>query len=406
MKFLYQARTKEGRIQSGTIEASSKKATLDILEKYGLQVTSLTAEAGSIWQKKIVLSKKISLRDITVFTRQLSVMLKSAVAPVEALRAQMIQTENPNFKEKILKIAETVESGNPLSRAFSFFPEVFDSFYISCLRSGEASGKVADSLNYLADHLEREFHLQQKIRGAMIYPIFVIVVLIGVIFLAAFFIVPNLSEVLKNFGTKLPLSTRAIISFSDFIKEGGWILIFVILGAIFITPFLFKRSKEGKKSWDKFSLKLPILGEFYKKVSLTRFSENLSVLISAGLPITSALEITKSIIGNDVYEKIVAETGERVARGETISSVFLRYPEVIPAFVTQMISTGEKTGRLEDTLMDVVNFYKAEIDRTINNLTSILEPILLLVLGIGVGIMVISLFLPLFSIGLGGMEGM
>jgi len=274
------------------------------------------------------------------------------------------------------------------------------------LRSGETSGKVADSLNYLADHLEREFHLQQKIRGAMIYPIFVIVVLIGVIFLAAFFIVPNLSEVLKNFGTKLPLSTRAIISFSDFIKEGGWILIFVILGAIFITPFLFKRSKEGKKSWDKFSLKLPILGEFYKKVSLTRFSENLSVLISAGLPITSALEITKSIIGNDVYEKIVAETGERVARGETISSVFLRYPEVIPAFVTQMISTGEKTGRLEDTLMDVVNFYKAEIDRTINNLTSILEPILLLVLGIGVGIMVISLFLPLFSIGLGGMEGM
>jgi len=406
MKFLYQARTKEGRIQSGTIEASSRKATLDILEKYGLQVTSLTAEAGSIWQKKIVLSKKISLRDITVFTRQLSVMLKSAVAPVEALRAQMIQTENPNFKEKILKIAETVESGNPLSRAFSFFPEVFDSFYISCLRSGEASGKVADSLNYLADHLEREFHLQQKIRGAMIYPIFVIVVLIGVIFLAAFFIVPNLSEVLKNFGTKLPLSTRAIISFSDFIKEGGWILIFVILGAIFITPFLFKRSKEGKKSWDKFSLKLPILGEFYKKVSLTRFSENLSVLISAGLPITSALEITKSIIGNDVYEKIVAETGERVARGETISSVFLRYPEVIPAFVTQMISTGEKIGRLEDTLMDVVNFYKAEIDRTINNLTSILEPILLLVLGIGVGIMVISLFLPLFSIGLGGMEGM
>jgi len=406
MKFLYQARTKEGRIQSGTIEASSRKATLDILEKYGLQVTSLTAEAGSIWQKKIVLSKKISLRDITVFTRQLSVMLKSAVAPVEALRAQMIQTENPNFKEKILKIAETVESGNPLSRAFSFFPEVFDSFYISCLRSGEASGKVADSLNYLADHLEREFHLQQKIRGAMIYPIFVIVVLIGVIFLAAFFIVPNLSEVLKNFGTKLPLSTRAIISFSDFIKEGGWILIFVILGAIFITPFLFKRSKEGKKSWDKFSLKLPILGEFYKKVSLTRFSENLSVLISAGLPITSALEITKSIIGNDVYEKIVAETGERVARGETISLVFLRYPEVIPAFVTQMISTGEKTGRLEDTLMDVVNFYKAEIDRTINNLTSILEPILLLVLGIGVGIMVISLFLPLFSIGLGGMEGM
>ena len=406
MKFLYQARTKEGRIQSGTIEASSRKATLDILEKYGLQGTSLTAEAGSIWQKKIVLSKKISLRDITVFTRQLSVMLKSAVAPVEALRAQMIQTENPNFKEKILKIAETVESGNPLSRAFSFFPEVFDSFYISCLRSGEASGKVADSLNYLADHLEREFHLQQKIRGAMIYPIFVIVVLIGVIFLAAFFIVPNLSEVLKNFGTKLPLSTRAIISFSDFIKEGGWILIFVILGAIFITPFLFKRSKEGKKSWDKFSLKLPILGEFYKKVSLTRFSENLSVLISAGLPITSALEITKSIIGNDVYEKIVAETGERVARGETISSVFLRYPEVIPAFVTQMISTGEKTGRLEDTLMDVVNFYKAEIDRTINNLTSILEPILLLVLGIGVGIMVISLFLPLFSIGLGGMEGM
>ena len=406
MKFYYRARTKEGKIQSGTIEAFSKKGALDVLEKYGFYVTSLKeAGRGTFFQQRIFL-KKPSIKDITIFTRQLSVMLKSAIPPVEALRTQVSQVENPEFREAILKIAEMVETGSSLSQAFSFYPKIFNTFYVSCIKSGEASGKVADSLNYLAEHLESEYELQSKIRGAMLYPLMVVIVALGVCFLIIFFIIPRLIDVLENLAEELPLSTRAMISFSNFFRAGGWILILIFFAGLFFIFQYFRRSKEGRDFWDKTSLKMPLFGDFYKKIHLTRFAENLSVLIAAGLPITQALKITADVIDNTFYKKIIEKTKERVARGETISSVLSKYPEQVPSFLTQMVSTGEKTGRLENTLMDVVNFYKGDIDRFVNNLSKILEPMLMLFLGGVVGILVISIFIPLFQIGLGGVGGM
>ncbi|MBZ9572782.1 type II secretion system F family protein [Patescibacteria group bacterium] len=403
MRFTYKARTKEGKMQRGTIEASSRKACLNILEKYGFYVTFLkeTGKGGFLMGR--ISLRRISPKDIVAFSRQFSVMLKSAIPPVEALRAQVAQTENPDFREKILKMAEVVETGSTLSQAFSLYhPEIFDPFFVNIVKSGEATGKVADSLTYLADHLEREYNLSQKIRGAMIYPGFVIVVFIAAFFLVTFFIIPRLIEVLEAFGGKLPLSTRLMISLSEFVRKGGWILIFLIFGALFFLPQYLKRAERSKKFYDRVSLKIPILGDFYKKIYLVQFCENLSVLIRAGLPITQALKITEGIIGSVVYKKIIRETQERVARGERISSVLSQYPEQIPTFVTQMTSTGEETGRLEQTLMNVVDFYRAEIERTTDNLTSILEPILIVVLGVGIGILAVSVFIPLFRMGFGG----
>jgi len=402
MKFYYRARTKDGRIQSGTIEAFSKKGALDVLEKYGFYITALK-EAGKVtfFQQKIF-AKKPSIKDLVIFTRQLSVMLKSAIPPVESLRTQVTQAENSDFREAILKIAEMVETGSSLSQAFSSHPKIFNTFYVSCVKSGEASGKVADSLDYLAQHLESEYELQAKIKGAMLYPIMVIIVALGVTALIIFFIIPRLMSVLEDLAQDLPFSTRIMMSFSNFIREGGWILILIFFVSLIILFQYFRRSQEGKDFWDKASLKIPLFGDFYKKIYLTRFAENLSVLIAAGLPITQALKITADVIDNSFYKKIIEKTEERVARGETISSVLSRYPEQVPSFLTQMVSTGEETGRLEDTLMDVVNFYKGDLDRFINNLTKILEPMLMLFLGGLVGILVISIFIPLFQIGLGG----
>ena len=402
MKFYYRARTKEGRIQSGVIEAFSKKGALDVLEKYGFYVTALK-EAGRVtfFQQKIF-AKKPAIKDIVIFTRQLSVMLRSAIPPVESLRTQVTQAESSDFREAILKIAEMVETGSSLSQAFSSHPKIFNTFYVSCVKSGEASGKVADSLDYLAQHLESEYELQAKIKGAMLYPIMVITVALGVTALVIFFIIPRLTSVLEEMAEELPASTRVMMSFSSFIREGGWILILIFfVGLIFLFQY-FRRSEEGKDFWDKASLKIPLFGDFYKKIYLTRFAENLSVLIAAGLPIIQALKITADVIDNSFYKKIIKKTEEKVARGETISSVLSRYPEQIPSFLTQMVSTGEETGRLENTLMDVVNFYKGDLDRFINNLTKILEPMLMLFLGGLVGILVISIFIPLFQIGLGG----
>jgi len=403
MKFSYKARTKEGKIQRGTIETSSRKAALGILEKYGFYVTSLKERSRERFLgKEISLVRRISQKDIAIFTRQFAVMLKSAIPPVEALKAQVAQTGNSKFREKILKMAESIETGSALSQAFSLYPKVFNPFYVSIIKSGEATGKVGDSLNYLADHLESDYNLYQKIKGAMIYPVFVVMVFVAAFFLVTFFIVPKLTEILKDFGGKLPLVTRLLIFLSGFVRKGGWILILLILGGLFFLPQYLKRSRQTNKFYDKISLKVPVLGDFNKKIYLTKFAENLSVLISAGLPITQALKITRDIIDNSIYKNIIKEAEERVARGERISSVLSEHPKQIPPFLCQMISTGEKTGRLEETLMDVVNFYRQEIERTTANLTSILEPVLILVLGIGVAILAISIFIPLFKIGMGG----
>ncbi|TFB07958.1 type II secretion system F family protein [Candidatus Atribacteria bacterium MT.SAG.1] len=405
MKFSYKARTKEGKVQKGMIEAFSKKGALSVLEKYGFYVTFLEETKKLGFFQRNIFPQKVSFKDITVFTRQISVMLKSAISPVEALRSQVSQAENQGFREKILKISEMVETGTPLSQAFSIYPDIFDSFYVNCVKSGEASGKVADSLNYLAEHLESEYNLRSKIKGAMIYPIVVITASIAVFGLVMFFIVPRMTSVLQNMSGDLPTSTKVVISLSNFIRGGGWVLIMAFFGSLFFIPQYLKRSEKGRKFYDRISLQIPILGDFYKKVYLSRFSENLSILIAAGLPITQALKITRKIIGNSVYEEIIKNIEERVARGETISSVLVRYPKEIPSFLIQMVSTGEKTGRLEDTLKNVVDFYKGDIERFVDNLAKIIEPIMIIILGIMVGILVISIFVPLFQLSSGGMGG-
>jgi len=404
MRYKYKARTKEGKIRKGIIEASDRKAALSLLEKYGFYTTSLKIAGKEGFLTKKLSFKRISLADITVFTRQLAVMLKSAIPPTEALGSLVIQAENSDFREKILKMGELIERGRSLSQAFSMFPENFDPFFVSVIKSGEVSGKVADSLNYLAAHLERKNKLNARVKGAMVYPIFIIVVFIGVFFLTAFFIIPNLTQILEGFEGKLPLFTRIIISLSEFTRKGGWIIIAGILGFFFFLFLYFKKSPKAKEYYDKYILRMPIIGDLTKKIYLARFSENLSVLLKAGLPITQALEISQDIIENLTYKKIIAEAEKEVLRGENISSVFSKYPREVPTFVSQMMFTGEKTGTLDQTLMEVINFYQEEIDRTTMNLSAIIEPLLLLVLGVGVAILAIAIFIPLFQIGLGGMN--
>ncbi|PIR91490.1 hypothetical protein COU03_02015 [bacterium (Candidatus Gribaldobacteria) CG10_big_fil_rev_8_21_14_0_10_41_12] len=402
MKFFYKARNQAGQEQKGEIEASSKKAALDILEKHGLYVISLQASGGFRLKLAFNLTTGISSKDLVMFTRQFSIMLKSAIPPLEALRALISQITNQAFKQKLIKMAEALETGNSLSRALSLESKIFNPFYVNMVKSGEATGKMADALDYLAEHLERDYNLKGKIRGAMIYPAFVISAFMGAFFLATFFIIPRLTQILTSFQGKLPLSTKLIMGMAAFVRGGGWVLVLVFFLLLFVAPFVLKHFPATKKVYDKYILKMPIMGSFKKKVYLTQFSENLSVLVAAGLPITQALKITKDIIGNTTYQFILERAEDRVSRGEKISSVLGGFPEQFPAFVTQMVSTGEETGRIEDTLINVVKFYQEDLSRTAENLTAILEPILILCLGAGIGVLAVGLFLPLFKIGMGG----
>jgi len=397
MKYNYQARTKKGVIQTGIIEASSREAAAILLRKHGLYVTILEEVAAPpLYVKKIKIFERISQGDIVLFSRQLSIMFKSKVPLVEALRVLSTQTRNPEFKEKILELSEEVEGGTSFSGALSRHPKIFSSFYIAMVKAGEVSGTLSESLEYLAEHLEREYHLTAKMRGALMYPSFIIFVVFLVLALMIFFVIPNLSEVLVETGQELPTVTKVVIGLSAFLREWGWVL---ILGVVILISagFRYYRTEKGKKFFDKIFLKLPIIGPFLKMINLTRFAENLSTLISGGLPIALALQTVGEIVGNASYKEVIFEARDKVRKGEPISSVLARAPEVFPPVFVQMTLVGEKTGTLDSTLMNIVNFYKKEIDRTIDNLLSVLEPALIVILGVIVAGLMLSILAPLYQ---------
>lgn len=399
MKFNYQARTKTGEIRSGIVEASTKEAALTLLQRYGLYVTSLEM-AKEIWfLKRMRIFGRIARKDLVLFSRQLAIMFQSNVPPIDALQTLASQTKNPAFKEKIARLSEEVEGGTPLSQALALYPDLFSSFYVSMVKSGEAVGRLPETLNHLADHLEKEYYFRSKVIGAMIYPSLVLLVFLVVLAAMIFFIMPQLIEVLQATGGELPLITKITIALTTFLREFGWI---IILALLFLIIFLFRyyKTKKGKEFFDQLFLKLPLLGEFFKKIYLSRFAENLSILISGGLPIAQALEITGEVIGNDVYQKIVFETRDRVRRGEAISFVLQRYPKAISPFFIQLTVVGEKTGKIESTLMNIVGFYRKEIDRDLERLLGLLEPLVIIFLGLLVGGLVGSILLPIYQIGI------
>ncbi|MBZ9578327.1 type II secretion system F family protein [Patescibacteria group bacterium] len=402
MRFNYQARTKAGSLQSGTVESSSREAALTLLEKYGLYVTSLErAEVMPVFFRKIKLFQRISSGEIVSFSRQLAIMFKSRIPIVEIFYTLAKQTKNPSFKEKIIKIAEDVEGGGPLSSTLAKHPRIFSQFYISMVKSGEVSGELSEVLDYLADHLERERDFRSKMIGAMIYPVLVLIVVLVVIVAMTLFVIPKLGDMIKEMEMETPFITDLVLGFSDLLRKWG---IFFIVG-VFILMFAFSRffkTKQGKIIFDKFSLKFPIIGGFLQKLYLTRFAENLSTLISGGLPIARALEITADIVGNDVYKSIILTARDGVRRGETISSILEKYPEDVPPLFTQMTLVGERAGQISPALMNIVGFYRKDVERTLDNFVSFLEPLLLIFLGVVVAGLVASVLMPIYQVALGG----
>ncbi|MBU3934436.1 type II secretion system F family protein [Patescibacteria group bacterium] len=397
MKFVYQARSKEGKIEKGTVNASSKEAAVAILQKYDVFVTSLKEEKTPlIFLKGRFFKKKASKKDLAVFSRQLAVMINARVPVVQSLRILAAQTVKSDFREAIIKVSELIEEGNSLSEAFSSLPDVFDVFYANLIKSGEASGRISESLDYLSNHLEREYDITAKIKGAMIYPVVILSALLVVFVIVMTVVMPKLIIILKEMGGEIPLTTKILIGFYDFFTRYGWVMSIAFVGFIaFLIYYL--RTQKGKKVFDRMVIKTPFINEFFKKTYLASFAENLSTLITAGLPVNRALKITKDTINNSVYREIINEVEEGVSEGAKISSILIKYPECVPAFVIQMIRVGEETGNLNKTLMEVVNFYQKEITRIVDNFMTIIEPILILVLGLGVALLAVSVLSPMYG---------
>lgn len=397
MKLNYQARTEDGLVQVGIIEVTSKEEAISLLQKEGLYVTRLEEiERRSFYFQEISFFTRTNKKDVMMFCRQLSLMLKSGVGLVESLKSLAIQTTKVNFREQILKVAVDVEGGVYFSETLAKFPKVFSNFFINIIKSGEASGKLSESLTYLAQHLERDYNLVNKIRSGMIYPAFILLTFLGIGVFGVFVILPSFHETLKTFEIELPFASRIVFGFGEFFREWWWAVPLVVI-ILIIFFWRYSKTKEGKEALGRFSLEIPIIGSVAKKTQLARFTENLSTLILSGLPITQSLEMVSGITGNKVYQQIVLETQEGVRRGENMSVILERHPKYIPNLVTQMVRVGERTGRLDESLMNVADFYQTEINRGIDNLISIVEPILIIVLGGLIALLMVSIIVPIYK---------
>ena len=381
------------------IEAEDEQEITRLLEEKGL----VLIELKNIEQKKqssldfvVSFLNKIKTKDIVIFSRQFSVMLKASVPVVKALGILIKQTQNPKLQLILVEVAGNVDGGMKLSQAFSKHPKAFSDFFVAMIKSGETTGRLDEVLEYLADQQEKDYDLMSKIKGAMIYPIFIVCMLFVVGIVMMIVVVPKLTSILQETGGELPLSTKILIGVSSFLSA-YWYILIILLILIFISFKYFKQTPVGKKSFDHFVIKMPVFGKLFQKIYLVRFSRSLSTLSSGGLPLVDALNITSEIVGNNVYQEIIHKTVKEVKEGNQMVSVLIESKE-IPSMVSYMIGVGEQTGKLELVLEKLSDFYSREIDNMVTNLVSLIEPLIMVVLGVAVGLMVAAIILPMYNL--------
>jgi type IV pilus assembly protein PilC len=395
--FTYTARRDQGGLLTGELAGDSRSAVVADLRRKGLTVVELKEKRGLPNLSELFeSSQRIKARDKAVFARQFSTMINAGLAVLRALSILEEQTENPRFRKIITAVRGDVEAGMPLSDAMAKYPVAFDRLYVAMVRAGEAGGALDKSLIRLAVQLEKDDSLRRAIKAAMAYPVLIAVFALMVMFGMIIFIIPIFAGMYNELGGELPALTQVTIGISDMIK-GYWFIVFPAL-ILLIWGFLrLKRTEQGRRAWDRFKLKLPMkLGPVIQKIAVARFSRTLATLVSSGVPILQAIDITGKTSGNSVIEESMIDVKESVRGGETIARPLSRVA-VFPPMVTNMISIGEETGALDSMLNKVADFYEDEVDAAIKSLTSIIEPIMMIFIGGLVGLIVVSMYLPIFN---------
>jgi len=398
MEYKYKAKNNSGQIVDGTIEAPSQDSAISILHNKQLVVLSLNLLNKDIFSKDLnLVLTRIKTKDIVVFTRQLATLIEADMPLVEGLRTLAQQSEKPGLKKIVMEVAQSVEGGSSLSVALGAHPKIFTSFYLKLVQSGEVSGKLQSSLSYLADYLERSQSINSKIKGALVYPVFVVSALLIVGLIMGIYVLPQLLSIFEEAGNiDLPITTRMLIASTNFLNDYLFYILTVLIGGGFMIARFF-RSTKGKVWRDDFLVNMPSLGIVVRNLFLARTAESLSTLIKSGLPILDALKITADLVGNENYKIILLDAEENVRSGGTISEILSQNKEMPPLF-SSMVAIGEKTGKLDYMLEHISKFYKSESETAIASITQLIEPILVLVLGFAVAILVSSILLPIYSL--------
>ncbi|MBP6912231.1 MAG: type II secretion system F family protein [Candidatus Pacebacteria bacterium] len=395
MLFNYQAIDQSGQSKQGGIEAVNKDLAIAALQRRGLIVASIkNAEEKKFLEKSIF--EKVPTKDIVIMSRQIATLFEAQVSALKAFSLLATNVDNRLLSRKLTQVVDDLQAGFSISGAMSKHSDVFSNFYVNMVKAGEESGKLTQSFNYLADYLDRQYELTKKTKNALIYPIFVVFTFFVVMGLMFTLVIPKLSQIITESGQDVPVYTKVVIAMSDFfVHYGIFVLIFFVIAGLYVWRLT--QSDSGKTYLDSLKLSFPAIGNLYRKLYLARIADNLDTTLSSGIPIVRCIEITGEVVGNKAYEKIMLEAKEAVKAGSTLSGSLDRH-EYIPALLVQMIKVGEETGSLATILKTLAKFYKREVDDAIDTLVGLIEPIMIVALGLGVGVLLASVLIPIYNV--------
>lgn len=400
MKFLFRAKTQTGEMREGTIEALDVESAAAVLQRDNLIPLSLDSFEKSAFSLPQILARYwngVSVKEKLVFFQQLATLIEARVPITVSLRTIGQQSTNAFFRALLTEMASDIDDGMPFSEVLAKHPDIFDSLSVNMVRAGEVSGTLHKSVTFVADNIEKNYQLSAKIKGALYYPAFVLLVAFVIGFLVVTFILPKITLIIKDMNVPVPWYTSALIWLGDFMNAYWWAVLVVI--ALSVAGLLYYlKSPEGQKEWEIILLKIPVVGLLAKNVYVTRFAENFSSLLESGIPVVKSLQIVSDVIGNHVYRDVIMKAAEEVRAGGSISTVFLQSPKQMPQIVAQMVRIGEETGTISRVLESVAKFYSQEVNNMTRNLTTLIEPILIVFLGMGVAVLVVGVLLPIYNI--------
>lgn len=398
MKFAFKAKDQDGGLREGTIEAINQESAVEALQKNGFIPVSIEQEKKI---PKFIKDLKrtwegLTKKELAIFFRQLATLIEAQVPITQSLIAIQEQSSNRFMRVIVKEIADDVQEGMPFSESLSKHGDVFEPLICNVIRAGEVSGNLQQSVSFVAESIEKNYQLTSKIRGALLYPAFVVSVAIIIGFLVITVILPKLTGIIKELNVEIPWYTKVIMFVGDFMAVYWWAVLIVIFGIIGGFIYYIK-TEAGRHEWDQAQLKIPIIGNLLRSIYLARFADNFSLMMVSGIPIVRALVVVSDVVGNSVYQAVILKSADEVKTGGHISSVLLRSPD-IPSIVSQMVRIGEETGKLGEVLKSVTRFYEQEVEKVSRNLTTMIEPVMIVLLGIGVAIMVFAILLPIYNI--------
>jgi type IV pilus assembly protein PilC len=398
MIFNYKVLTQEGKQEQGTIDAISQDLAITALQRRGYVVVSVV-EGGKKRLGDIVIFDSIPAKDIVMMSRQVATLFEAQVSASRAFSLLAESSSNPTLRRSLAAVSQDIQGGMSISDAMTKHPIAFSNFYVNMVRAGEESGKFVETFEYLAEYLEREFEIKSKTQNALIYPAFVIMTFIIVMILMLVMVIPKLSQILIETGGELPFYTKIVIWISQlFVNYGFFMLIALVVGGFFFWKF--SRGENGKYRIDQLKMQIPYIGDLFQKLYLSRIADNLDTMLSAGIPVVRAMQITGEVVDNHVYATIMKESVESVKAGNPMSVAFEKHPE-FPNILVQMIRVGEESGSVTTILKTVARFYKREMETAVDTLIGLIEPVMIILLGLGVGFLLTSVLLPIYNIASG-----